>query len=101
MGEILIVNKQNEKNFAVDLYVRSWIEMKTIWLHKQNLPVDLYVRSWIEIFGENYWLRSYEVDLYVRSWIEISLLCAEIADTRLSTSMWGRELKWSMHRKIN
>ena len=27
MGEILIVNKQNEKNFAVDLYVRSWIEI--------------------------------------------------------------------------
>ena len=49
MGEILIVNKQNEKNFAVDLYVRSWIEIITmqIWCFWSN--VDLYVRSWIEI----------------------------------------------------
>ena len=52
MGEILIVNKQNEKNFAVDLYVRSWIE----------------------ISGSG-----------------------SKGDVDTSTSMWGRELKYSFY----
>ena len=70
MGEILIVNKQNEKNFAVDLYVRSWIEIWDDGSSHTASHVDLYVRSWIEIPP-----RSTKKPL------------------QQSTSMWGRELK--------
>ena len=73
MGEILIVNKQNEKNFAVDLYVRSWIEIISRRTPGIRFHVDLYVRSWIEIYT--------------------NLL---MIDTIWSTSMWGRELKYEM-----
>ena len=73
MGEILIVNKQNEKNFAVDLYVRSWIEIFKGTILFQRKGVDLYVRSWIEISICRYHVAHRLVDLYVRSWIEINV----------------------------
>ena len=57
---------------AVDLLVRSWIEIFLPVSAPVLLLVDLLVRSWIEIPVWNGNGVSYPVDLLVRSWIEIS-----------------------------
>ena len=57
-------------------------------------PVDLLVRSWIEIRIEALRPVKIYVDLLVRSWIEIWKKQKAI-QTTTSTSLWGRELKYS------
>ena len=55
--------------------------------------VDLFVRSWVEIITFSSSAIFSKVDLFVRSWVEmpLRLSCCNIG---LSTSSWGRELKF-------
>ena len=121
---------------AVDLLVRSWVEIYKITIEYTRTLVDLLVRSWVEILilimketgrvGRPprevvSWNKisapdgriSVVVDLLVRSWVEIIFSwrhCIQMfvdllvswnrkwrqtyCSKKLSTSSWGRELKY-------
>ena len=81
----------------VDLLVRSWIERFIDYDYTGMLNVDLLVRSWIErtpaLVGSN----PTTVDLLVRSWIERYTDKQGVRSEKVSTSLWGRELKdWQL-----
>ena len=123
---------------CVDLFVRSWVEIASLYPLPGLPPVDLFVRSWVEIAVFHRpgsavvrrplrevvsWNRicailtlEVVVDLFVRSWVEMStftfpsscLSCRPLREVvswnimssyvkhtdPLSTSSWGRELKF-------
>ena len=58
--------------------------------------VDLFVRSWVEIAYISRILWQNFVDLFVRSWVEILNNVSAIIKG-MSTSSWGRELKYRMY----
>ena len=85
----------HEWQHRVDLLVRSWIEMFSVIPHISVEVVDLLVRSWIEISAKAHGYELLRVDLLVRSWIEISMSLQDSQRMKRSTSLWGRELKYS------
>ena len=84
--------------WSVDLLVRSWIEIFWMGFPDRRLKVDLLVRSWIEMQLCLIVPKTSGVDLLVRSWIEIQRI-RSVRYSSLSTSLWGRELKWWDHWK--
>ena len=78
----------------VDLFVRSWVEMWNITKFLPTYGVDLFVRSWVEINAAISASADATVDLFVRSWVEIYGFLAILDMDSLSTSSWGRELKF-------
>ena len=111
-------SERNGENDKVDLFVRSWVEIfSTGWMLGISV-VDLFVRSWVEIH-----LRVNQVSIVqsrplreVVSWNRIVSVpmndvhgrrplrevvswnvtkCFIIHRWCLSTSSWGRELKWN------
>ena len=61
-------------------------------IRRSEADVDLLVRSWIEMSESIRGVDALIVDLLVRSWIEM-LLSLRLHPVRMSTSLWGRELK--------
>ena len=77
---------------AVDLFVRSWVEMK---IGEDCEIVKLSTSSWgreLKYFARccTFWLEC--VDLFVRSWVEMKYNDKK-GYGKASTSSWGRELK--------
>ena len=86
------------------------------------VPVDLFVRSWVEILSTSRTFPASHVDLFVRSWVEMSqhwstrswnhsrplrevvswniYVISSRISSRLSTSSWGRELKYFLNYSI-
>ena len=77
---------------GVDLFVRSWVEIRDYSFFQSGENVDLFVRSWVEIIIYNTITIHENVDLFVRSWVEIFRFIP-VSIIALSTSSWGRELK--------
>ena len=78
---------------AVDLFVRSWVEISTVHAHA-HMPFGRPLRevvSWNK--REQVMHDEAIVDLFVRSWVEIQLWQKNRSERNTSTSSWGRELK--------
>ena len=79
-------------NILYAISTKSDLERKTFCV---KIAVDLFVRSWVEI-GWCLLLHSLLlVDLFVRSWVEIRLRPLLVISIFMSTSSWGRELKYA------
>ena len=76
-------------NILYAISTKSNLERKTFCV---KIAVDLFVRSWVEIINPATIVFSIVVDLFVRSWVEI-LLLQQFPHQFWSTSSWGRELK--------
>ena len=59
---------------GVDLFVRSWVEMKVKQNVLKNSVVDLFVRSWVEMSCTTWETLRLQVDLFVRSWVEMRIV---------------------------
>ena len=97
--EVVNWNKKDgrrRRSTAVDLLVRSWIEIDYIITEVSIVRVDLLVRSWIEIQNAWYSLATgigrppCEVVNWNKYVFETSLNVGK------STSLWGRELKFPL-----
>ena len=78
-----------ELGWAVDLFVRSWVEIAVAGDYDRATGVDLFVRSWVEMKNRSRWGRREKVDLFVRSWVEMVFPKMTL---RLSTSRPLREV---------
>ncbi len=78
----------------VDLFVRSWVEIHCLRICARTSFVDLFVRSWVEIFCTRGHIPGQKCRPLreVVSWN--SLLLLPLDSLCVSTSSWGRELKY-------
>ena len=77
-------------NILYAISTKSDLERKTFCV---KIAVDLFVRSWVEIFLHVAKYNCKIVDLFVRSWVEM-YKAGKPPRLNQSTSSWGRELKY-------